>query len=390
MREKTILFVAHNAGYTGAPILLLNFLRWFKANSELPFVILLRIGGKLADSYKELAPVINLDEGYWGYVRRKLRYLNLEVDHNLFDRAIIRRRLSREEIGLVYSNTITNGYILDHLSNLDCPVVTHVHELENWIRNQTGATNVSLVKRYTHHYIAVSQAVRCNLVQNHGIAGTKIDMIPEFIISNPRNSKDNHRKGSSVREELGIPNDALVVGGSGTIDWRKGADLFVSLAEKVMEKTSKEIYFVWIGGEIGGRQFRNIRRQVCRTGVADKIIFTGFRQTPLTYYSEFDIFALTSREDPFPLVMLETASLGIPIVCFDESGGCREFVKNDCGFVVPYLDLECMGQRVLTLLDSPDLRRTQGKSARKKVLNNYDISKIAPKILRVIEEYYLR
>jgi glycosyltransferase involved in cell wall biosynthesis len=62
----------------------------------------------------------------------------------------------------------------------------------------------------------------------------------------------------------------------------------------------------------------------------------------LKYFAAFDVFALVSREDPFPVVCLEAASLGKPIVCFNSSDGEKEFVENDCGFVVPDLDIEIM------------------------------------------------
>jgi glycosyltransferase involved in cell wall biosynthesis len=98
-----------------------------------------------------------------------------------------------------------------------------------------------------------------------------------------------------------------------------------------------------------------------------------------------DVFVLTSREDPYPLVCLEAAALEKPIVCFAGAGGMPEFVENDCGFVVPYLDIAAMGDHVVSLLDAPDLRVVIGRAARRKVSERHDVGKAAPRILEIIE-----
>ncbi len=136
MSYKKVLFISHDALRTGAPIILLDFLKWFKNHSEIPFQILLRKGGELEPEFQALAPVSVFDEkqflGNRWYKRAVLvpgfqRFINL----GHFNR--LKRELIHEDIGLIYSNTITNGEVLKFLSDLKCPVITHVHELEYWI-----------------------------------------------------------------------------------------------------------------------------------------------------------------------------------------------------------------------------------------------------------------
>jgi len=94
---------------------------------------------------------------------------------------------------------------------------------------------------------------------------------------------------------------------------------------------------------------------------------------------------LVSREDPFPLVCLEAASLGKPIVCFDKAGGMPEFVEDDCGFIVPYLDTEAMAEKIIELIKNPELRQRLGERARKKVKERFDVEVQAPKIFSLIQ-----
>jgi glycosyltransferase involved in cell wall biosynthesis len=94
---------------------------------------------------------------------------------------------------------------------------------------------------------------------------------------------------------------------------------------------------------------------------------------------------MVSREDPFPLVCLEAASTGAPIVCFDDAGGTKEFVERDCGFIAPYMDVDAMAGHVLSLLRSEQLRQQLGLRAAEKVRERHTISVAAPKLLKVIE-----
>src|SRR5262249_45137938 len=122
-------------------------------------------------------------------------------------------------------------------------------------------------------------------------------------------------------------------------------------------------------------------------GLQRYVHFLGEKTNPLDYFAACDLFVLMSREDPFPLVMLEAASMGRPILCFEGSGGATEFVENDCGFAVPYLDIEAMASKLLTLLDSTALYEDCARRAKQKVSERHTVTTTAPKLLRVIDDF---
>jgi glycosyltransferase involved in cell wall biosynthesis len=300
----------------------------------------------------------------------------------------LKRLLQREDIGLIYSNTVVNGGILDFLSDLGCPVITHVHELEQYIRYQAGLPTFGKVRKHTHHYLAASKAVQANLTRNHGIPENQIDLVYEFIPIDPGLSSGLPEERRRIREKLRIPPDALVVCGSGTTDWRKGPDLFVQLSVLVRKRLREQpVYFLWVGGLSEDTTMAGIRYDMATSGVERWTRFLGHVSDPLSYYAACDVFALVSREDPYPLVMLEAASLGKPVVCFDGSGGAVEFVEKDCGRAVPYLDMEEMAAAVVSLLESDSLRRQMGQRAAEKVAGRHTVEKTAPKVLEIIRRF---
>jgi glycosyltransferase involved in cell wall biosynthesis len=103
------------------------------------------------------------------------------------------------------------------------------------------------------------------------------------------------------------------------------------------------------------------------------------------YYCAMDAFALTSREDPFPLVMLEAGALGLPVVCFANSGGGPEFAGSGAGLIAPYLDVEALVGHLAVLRDNADLRRQLGTEAARLVRTIYTADQQAPKVLRSME-----
>jgi glycosyltransferase involved in cell wall biosynthesis len=402
-----VLFISHDARRHGAQILLLHFLRWFKANTNIAFEIVLKGDGELRSEFEALAPVTlwNEKEALRDIVRRlklepyakravsslRLAPFKERLRGRSRHRAIaengelFRERFRDAKFDLIYSNTGTNGKVLEALSGLNCPVVCHVHELDYCLNHQTERDNTEQVKKYTNHYVAVSQAVKENLVRQLHLAEDQIDVVHEFI---PATSHPGPERSADIRRRLGISDDAMVVGASGTTDWRKGPDLFIQLAQSIRRRgTVAPVHFVWVGGDNEGPAFAALRHDVVHAGLELFVHFTGAVDNPLEHFALFDVFVLTSREDPFPLVNLEVASLTTPIVCFDGAGGAKEFVEDDCGFVVPYLDIEAMAESVVRLIESPALRKRLGDAAADKVRERHDVAKLAPRLLGIIERF---
>jgi glycosyltransferase involved in cell wall biosynthesis len=255
----------------------------------------------------------------------------------------------------------------------------HVHALEWFLCMETGGAPSSVLSQATH-LIACSNAVSENLTRAHGIPRERIDTVHEAI---PVLQIRAERSRAEIFRELDLPNDASLVLGSGRPYWGKGADLFVRLAQSVCRQHSNA-YFAWIGGgsTLDTSQFEH---DIRLTQLSDRLRVTGLVRQPADYLAASDMFVLTSREDSFPLVCLEAAALGKPIICFAEAGGMPEFVEKDCGFIVPYLDIEGMAKRVTCLLDSSDFRIKMGEAARRKVTERHDIGIAGPRIMDVIE-----
>lgn len=362
-----VLFVSHDASRTGAPLLLLSLLRWLRGDSDIEIRIVLKNGGDLEREFAAAGPCTTL---HWDRAARRplLR--------------LLRRRRVRSGLrgaDLVYSNTITNGAVTAELARLGIPIITHVHELENYIHS-AGPVNLELVKRHTALFIAASEAVRENLVAAHGVPGDRIAVVHGFLPVTEFEAGRAQRSRQQVLDELGIPRGAFVVGASGTTDWRKSPDLFVQLAARLRDVApSLPVHLLWVGGALSFE----LRHDIEKLGLRN-VTFVPHTDRTVDYFNCMDVFALVSRVDPFPLVCLEAAAMARPVLCFDRAGGMPEFVEDDCGFVVPYLDLDRMAECVVRLHADPELRRALGLAAQRKVRARHDVAVAGPRILELM------
>jgi len=348
-----ILFIGHDAFRAGAELLLLQLLQWIKKNrKDIEFEILLGNGGALFDDYSNLGLIhIYSEFKNNGKISRKIK------------RLLFLRNMQNKNFDLIYCNSIVNGEILNSLNYLKIPIITHVHELDYWI-TKSGETNLNSVKYSTKRYIVASEAVRNCLVEKYNFDNTKIDTINEFTLF------DNlGLVKQSLKHELGLPNDAIIVGASGAEIWRKGKDWFIPLAIDILSRNpDKNIHFVWIGGELN----YELKNDLEKSGASDRIHFITHLPNANQYFHEFTVFAMLSREDPFPVVNLEAAGLGVPIVCFENSGGTPELISDGCGFVVPYGNLNAFADKICLLIEDKNLRNNISRNSIEIIRTKYD------------------
>lgn len=369
---KNILFVSHDANRAGAQILLLRFLRLLKENQNFKFSILLKEGGIIESDFKEIAQTY-----HWEELKLTGKKSLVNKIYNKFDstgnyRTKLLNNLKNQNFDLIVSNTIANGDILPVLKQLNVPIKTYVHELEMGIQQYTKPEFFEIVKSLSSSYIACAESVKENLIENHNIDTTLIKVLPSLLPESALSYLSDKLLNDKLRNKYNIPSHAFLVGGMGTVDLRKGVDVFLQVASKL--KQNNEIFFLWVGGQENEIDYRNFQIDKNRLGL-DNVIFQKSVENPLDFMAIFDVFFVSSREDPYPLVVMEAAMLSKPIICFDKAGGAKDFVEQDCGAVIEYLNVDKVVEKIVELKEKPSLKEQMGMDARKKVLERHNQEK---------------
>lgn len=389
-RPHRVLFVSHQASLTGAPFALLHFLRWLAANSDLEFEVLLLRGGPLEGEFAKVAPTrVHQNDSRSSLLHKVetlLDYLEVGRIGPRLRGARYRYRLRHlRRFDVLYLNAAVSFRAARHVPDRwPGAVVAHLHELEVGFdaalaRGDTWPAVMARVDRV----IACSDAVAAFIVEQGHVDPQRVHRHYE-LTALPAVPSAN--AVARLRSELRVPPDAVVVGAVGTVEWRKGPDLFAQLAARLRaRRPDRPVIFVWVGARGDEREYHLFRHDIRGAGIDDIVRIVPPVADVAPYYALFDVFALPSREDPFPLVCLEASALGTPVVCFDQ-GGMPEFVRPDCGVVVPFLNVEAMATAIDGLLDDGETRRRLGANAAAKARAHHSPEAIGPALLREIEE----
>ena len=378
----TILLIGHDANRAGAQLVLLNLMRLLKAEG-IQMRLLLGEGGPLLDEYRAICPVTiwpTPDRYVVGALADKVLW-KAGLWHRFNDRQRaahqreIRQQLALDSIDLVLANTVMSSRWFSQLAIPDkTPVITFVHELDMSVRIYTQPDELAYLLKRTNQLLAVSKATARYYEQQHHFDPARITLYTLIDTPSLERNVKVAREQDTIYSSLGLPDNALIVGGCGNAEWRKGNDLFVTLARQVIgrEETlpKRPIHFVWVGMPPSALR-DDLLLDIRKAGITDQVHLIPPTPDVLRYMSRFDVFVLCSREDPYPLVVFEAGLCQIPVVCFDGAGGAPELIETDGGFIVPYLDLDAMSSRIIELVHQSDLRKKMGQQLSQKILERH-------------------
>lgn len=365
-------------------------------------------GGALLDTYREVLPTSVASVGplrsrLLSIVDRsevKLSRQSVHTPPRRLRLAQVRELASHcSNSNLVYVNTVQAGPVLWALPAQRPPIILHLHEMTYGLRHlahqspaRQGMAEDEYLDRTFHladTVLVPSEANRRQVLAISPSIEDRCHVIPEMIDVNSLRAQKVAADELLMR--LGIPTGSLVVVGGGSFDWRKGIDLFVQVASRVVPAFgSQAVFFLWIGAPSNSAAYTiawTNRRQfdfdVRSVGLADRLILVPPTSNVGAYLAIADVFLLPSREDPFPLIAVEATALGRPVVCFDSSG-TAEMIGHDAGAVVPHLDVVAMSAAVERLLKDQPARLAAGAIAAGRA-GGYDVSEIAPRVLAAID-----
>lgn len=318
--KTKLLLVGHDAYRHGAQLLTLNIFKTLVQDFGIDVELVLLDGGPLVEEYQEVGKT--------------------HVAHG--DIAMFRdiaREITRETgVAHAICNTTVTGQCAEVLSDNGLKVISLVHELETLIKEYALEDRAKAIAEKAASVVFASSFVRDSFERVVGSIGGKAVVKPQGIYQKLEPT-DNSRK--ALRNKLKVPRSAKIVVNAGFADLRKGFDLFVGAARIAIER-NPDYHFVWLGDVEPGLE-NWILRDVAGSELEAHLHLVPFTNEISLYLQGADVFAMTSREDPFPSVVLESLALGTPVVGFDGGGGFAELLCDEGnGALVPMGDVGAM------------------------------------------------
>ena len=357
--KDTVLVVSHEASRTGAPVLALNIAA--ALNSRYNVVVLCLKGGDLLDDFRKTCSLV------------------LEPIPGKFEEqtllAILDPILPLFNLKFAIVNSIVSKFVLPALACHFVPTLCLVHEFASYIHPKNTIREVLFWAGrivFSAGLVYEDNARECEELRAGGYV-----ILPQGKCVAPAHGEraDAAAARLAIRKTLRpdfLPADTVLVLGAGSVQMRKGVDLFIACATRVLALQPKKPFrFVWVGGgfnpEADLMYSVYLQDQIDRAGLTDYLLITGETPEIDLVYSLSDILLLSSRLDPLPNVAIDAMYQGLPVVCFDRTTGIADLLKeNGLGeqCVIPYLDVELAAQRLVTLIDHTDERISLGEKMR--------------------------
>ena len=351
--KPSLLFILHEATVTGAPMLGLEVVRHLCKNFDV-YVVFLR-GGPLLPEF--------------------LRYCITATTPRepdslaLLDKDELAAIPLPNEFAFVVANTVVAGQALTTFDrNSSKGIVTLIHEYptQEWLHMHDLTVRNSDLVVYSSEFV---RDATIEALDSYGIRNSRVfaqGKIPYDAIRTAAPSA----KGASDDITLQWHGKKLVVG-CGTIDYRKGVDTFISVAERIQtDNEAQDIRFIWLGPPGPDAAYHSlVKMQLAHSVVSPNFTFIRHLDNPSDLIDNASLFLLTSRIDPLPNVAIDALYGGTPVICFEDAGGIPDLVRHlsriagkDVGYIVGYAQVSEMATTAVEVLVAGETAHNSGQT----------------------------
>ena len=272
---------------------------------------------------------------------------------------------------VIWCNTVVSACYVRPGLRRGLGVVLHAHESREWM--------AQVLKRYRLDgqwqrtvLVGCAPLVCSDLAAIAGRPATDLVCLPS-VPDRTRILELARRRGGPAPPAAGV-----LVGACGSASESKGVDLWLEMVTRIASEVADlDPRFVWIGADPPA----DFAEWAATHGLGQRVTFTGSLENPYPWLAALDVFTLTSRVDPFPLVVLEAMHLGRAVVAF--AVGDVPTQIGDAGTLVPALDVGRAGDAVISLLRDPKERHRLGDAAAVRAREQFPVADFAVAVQQI-------
>lgn len=228
-----------------------------------------------------------------------------------------------------------------------------------------------LMDRRQDGMIAVCTKGKEQLIAN-GWSGERIQVIFNGV---DMAAWAGEREESTLRSELGLPEDRFVMLCASRFAEDKGHKYLIDSVKRLTELTTHPFTLVLAGD---GALLEAAKAQVQELGLEDKVVFLGFRENIKDLYKGSDLYVNSSRHEALSFLIIEAMAAGLPVIATDIAG--NPDIVNDgagCGLLVEYGNPDSMAVAMKCFLEEPDFLSRCREGALRTVAEKFEVHKMA-------------
>ena len=207
----------------------------------------------------------------------------------------------------------------------------------------------------------------------------RVSWIPNGVRLEEFSAADGH---PTLRGELGIPADAVVVGFVGHLRPEKNPVRLVEAAARV--ECARPLHVLVLGD---GPERAALERAARAAGLAERVHLMGYREPLQPFYRAMDLLAVSSDTEQMPVALLEAMASSLPVAATAVGDVARILPSEQARFVVPVGSevRRALGAAIGALAADPELRARLGRANREVVRERYSFVTMLAAYRRLFE-----
>lgn len=301
-------------------------------------------------------------------------------------RAVMRlaRELRRRRVDVLHThNPRPHVYGLLAARLARTPVVINTFHGRSEPDRPRGPLRRHLLARITQAIVTVSRDVETLARTRDRIRTTPVVTIYNGVVVSREPPTLAPAARARLREELGLPADAVVIGSVGRLAPEKDyATLLRAFTRVAAAAAEARPHLVLVGD---GAERAALERLAAELGIADRTRFLGFQSEVPRLLGAFDIYAQSSLTEGISLTILEAMAAAVPVVV-TAVGGNREILIEGTGLMVPPSDPAALAGELLALVRDDVRRRSLGRAAHARVVEQFSRERMVRDHLQLYEQ----
>ncbi len=216
--------------------------------------------------------------------------------------------------------------------------------------------------------VTVSDPLRRQVVRALGQSRVPLQVIWNASLPERLSSTASPPSREAARQELGIPEDAVVAAVIGRLSSEKGQGVFL---EALADLGRTNIVGLIVGD---GPDEEALRIKAARLGLSGKVRFAGYRHDIAPIYAATDILVIPSFSEGTPNVALEAMGHQIPLVATSVGGIPDMIGHQESGLLVAPGDAAALSESIRWLMDHPDERARLAARAKEIVETRFSLA----------------
>jgi glycosyltransferase involved in cell wall biosynthesis len=377
-RKTEILYLNHVSRMSGAEASLASLLTHLDTGRYRP-VVGLPAPGPLVEQLRSMdIEVVFLDHPRLRRFGNPFRLLQQYVDLRR-GAANIAAFVDDNQVDLLHANSLSSALAAARALGDGAQLIWHVRDLRlsrrltRWLVPRTTAI------------VAISNAVATHLVGLDARAAGKTCVVYNGVDAQAFAPRDSRGK---LLKELGLPPNAVLVGGVGQLVPWKSWPRFLSVGADVAARVAN-VHLLVVGGDLFHDRPHyqgELRTQAEDLAIGRLTHFLGHRADIADVVSAFDAFVHCTDEEPLGRAIMEAMALERPVIAVRSGGPAELIVDGESGLLAPPKNTYAIADRVVQVLKDRDLAARLGKAARLRIEAHFRPEQTAKLVQQVYED----